>query len=433
MRQTVHAGPGVAAARQDREQMMDLPNHESLRHQFLQRSQQHQPGAIVLLRLRHLQRITATYGSDASDKILRQAADRLPALLPEGALLGFLKRRVFVIVLPSLAREEFAQFADGIITLLDAPYLVEADEIGCPANIGVAFFPHDAPDFDSLVQAAEKALFRRQRSDAAWHVFEPHFDEQARREMLLELELRRALSNGEFVNVYQPKISFETNRIIGIEALMRWQHPQRGLVMPLDFIAALDNARLMQQAGRQVIQRALADLRRWHLAGLPMPRIAVNVSASQLLNNDFITHLEADIVACGIAPAHLMIELTESAFMNKQLVAPVLARVRELGIAIAIDDFGTGYSSLAYLVDLPIDELKIDRAFVMQIPQVPAFVKLVKTIINLAHDLHLNVVAEGIENAEQAQLLQALGCDEAQGYFYSKPMAVQDLERLLIA
>ena len=309
---------------------------------------------------------------------------------------------------------------------------MDALTLMCPVHFGVAIFPDDGAKLDDLVTAADGALQVAIERDEPFMFYDKTVDNLLSRHYRLEPQLRRGLSQNEFVNYYQPKIDLATGTIAGVEALIRWNHPERGLVSPLEFVPALELTGLIAEAGGQVIQRAIADWWKWRAAGLEAPRIAVNVAAEQLRGNNFVAGLQAALAAVDGNPAALSIEVTESILItNMEQAIKILSEVRTLGIPVSIDDFGTGYSSLAYLVTLPIDELKVDRAFIRKITTDPAYLGIVETCITLAHSLKLKVVAEGVETVEQAQALRALQCDQAQGFLYSKPVPANELALML--
>jgi EAL domain-containing protein (putative c-di-GMP-specific phosphodiesterase class I) len=293
----------------------------------------------------------------------------------------------------------------------------------CPVHLGVAVYPDDGSKLDDLATAADSALQVAIERDEPFMFFDKSVDNQLSRHYRLEPQLRRGLRLNEFVNYYQPKIDLATGAIAGVEALIRWIHPERGLVSPMEFVPALELTGLIAEAGGQVIQRAISDWWKWRAAGLDAPRIAVNVAAEQLRGNNFVAGLQAALAAVDGNPAALSIEVTESILItNMERAIDILSEVRALG-----------YSSLAYLVTLPIDELKVDRAFIRKITTDPAYYGIVETCITLAHSLKLKVVAEGVETEEQAQALRKLDCDQAQGFLYSKPVPADELARMLPA
>ena len=392
-------------------------------------------GVLVLIRLKTVGQITLAHGFRTADAMLKQAAQRLRACLKGDASLGRVKRGLFVMYFPELDPEEFRKTTSvAISACLSEPYNIDSLALVCPVSLGVAVHPDDGTKLDDLVTAADGALQVAIERDEPFMFFDKTVDNRLSRHYRLEPQLRRGLRLNEFVNYYQPKIDLATGTIAGVEALIRWNHPERGLVSPLEFIPALELTGLIAEAGDQVIRRAISDWWTWRAAGLEAPRIAVNVAAEQLRGNNFVAGLQAALAAIGGNPAALSIEVTESILItNMERAIEILSEVRALGIPVAIDDFGTGYSSLAYLVTLPIDELKVDQAFIRKITTDPAYLGIVETCITLAHSLKLKVVAEGVETEEQASLLRRLACDQAQGFLYSRPVPADELARMLPA
>lgn len=411
-----------------------LPNKARLEEQFRTMARQLHRGCLLLVGMEHLDKIAAAYGPSAIDNILKQTAQRLEANAQDGATVAFIRRRLFALFVPEADPANFSRFAtQRLAQALAAPYAIGDQEVGCLVHLGASFFPDDGKTLDALLSAAEQALQSARNLNQTFRFYNEKIDQVTTDRLRLEAELRKALDRAELVNYYQPKVDLATGKIAGAEALMRWLHPGRGLVSPAQFIPVLESSGLILEAGRQALIRAIADWRKWRDSGLNAPRIAVNVTALQLTGKNFIHDIEAALAAERCDPAALSIELTESSLMNEtEKVSETLQALRTLGIPIAIDDFGTGYSSLAYLVTLPIDELKIDRAFVMRMTTEPAYLGLVNTVISLAHSLNLKVVAEGVETEEQAKLLRLLKCEQAQGYLYSKPIPVEDFSALLV-
>ena len=388
---------------------------------------------LVLVRLKTVGQITSAHGFRTADAMIKQAAQRLRTCQKDDAVLGRIKRGLFVIYLPDQDPADFRRItAPALSQCLAEPYNIDALTLMCPAHLGIAVHPTDGEKLDDLVTAADGALQLAIERDEPFMFFDKTVDNVLSRHYRLEPQLRRALRQNEFVNYYQPKIDLATGKIAGVEALIRWNHPERGLVSPMEFVPALEFTGLIAEAGAQVIQRAISDWWKWRAAGLDAPRIAVNVAAEQLRGNNFVAGLQAALTAVDGNPAALSIEVTESILItNMERAIEILSEVRALGIPVAIDDFGTGYSSLAYLVTLPIDELKVDRAFIRKITTDAAYLGIVDTCITLAHSLKLKVVAEGVETIEQAQALQKLNCDQAQGFLYSKPVPPEELALML--
>ena len=390
-------------------------------------------GIVAFVRLKTVSQINSAHGFRVADALIKQTADRLRALTDGGAFIGRIKRGLFILFFPNADSAEFsAVTAPRLTAVLQAPYTVNNLGLVCPINLGFAAFPGDGKSLDEVVNAADAALQMAIERDEPVAFFDKSVDNVLSMHYRLEPQLREALQGGQFVNFYQPKIDLATGAISGVEALIRWMHPQRGLVPPMEFVPALESTGLIGEVGEQIIRRALADWTGWRAAGLPAPRIAVNVAAAQLRSDAFVQQLRSAIEVSGADASALGIEVTESVLIsNMERAIEVLTEVRKLGIPVAIDDFGTGYSSLAYIVTLPIDEVKIDRAFIKKITADPAYKGIVNTCISLAHNLNLKVIAEGVEIEGQATMLRQLGCDQAQGFLYSPPVPADQLARML--
>ena len=390
-------------------------------------------GIVSFVRLKTVSQINSAHGFRVADALIKQAADRLRSFTDGGAVIGRIKRGLFILFFPEADPDEFARVtAPRLTAVLQAPYNVNNLALVCPVNLGFAAFPRDGHSLDEVVNSADAALQVAIERDEPVAFFDKLVDNVLSMHYRLEPQLREALQQGQFVNYYQPKIDLRTGAIAGVEALIRWMHPQRGLVPPMEFVPALESTGLIGEAGRYIIQRALADWCEWRDAGLPLPRIAVNVAAAQLRSETFITELREALTSAGADASAIGIEVTESVLIgNMEQAIQILTEVRKLGIPVAIDDFGTGYSSLAYIVTLPIDEVKIDRAFIKKITADPAYKGIVNTCVSLAHNLSLKVVAEGVEIEGQAAVLKQMGCDQAQGFLYSPPVPQDQLARML--
>ncbi len=393
-----------------------------------------QRGIACFVRLKALTQISTAHGFRVADALVQQTADRLRVIAAGGAFIGRIKRGLFLLFFPEMEPQSFARLqAPMVAAQLQAPYVVNDLTLVCPVHLGFAAYPRDGATLDEVVNAADAALQLAIERDEPTAFFDKSVDSATTpTHYRLEPQLRNALAHDEFINYYQPKVDLATGRIQGVEALIRWEHPQRGLVPPSEFVPALEATGLIKDVGRRILERAVADWRRWRDAGLPAPRIAVNVAAAQLRDGDLVRHLREALAAVDGDPAALSIEVTESVLIsNMERAIEVLSEVRRLGLPVAIDDFGTGYSSLAYIVTLPVDEVKIDRAFVKKISTDPAYRDIVATCVHLARNLSLRVVAEGVETQDQARALRKLRCDCAQGFLYSPPIPADELGRML--
>jgi diguanylate cyclase (GGDEF)-like protein len=379
--------------------------------------------------------VNETFGRQAGDRVLRELAQRLRAHSPEPLNLARVSPDSFALVLTGTR-----DAADIATTLehclggaLAAPFLIDGKEIRIAMTTGVAVFPPDGDDADVLFHNAEAALKRAKRTGDRILFYRAEMNARVAETLILENRLRRAIEEEQFLLHYQPKISAASGRITGLEALIRWQDPVAGLVPPGKFIPVLEETGMILDVGTWTIRKALIESRNWRLThGGPL-RIAVNVSAIQLRQRDFVDTVKRSIDGLGIAAAHLDLELTESMIMEDiEENVQKLQAVRDMGVNVAVDDFGTGYSSLAYLAKLPVNALKIDRTFVDTMAHNPHSMTLVSTIISLAHALDLKVIAEGVESEEQAKLLRLLKCDELQGYLISKPLAPGEIQDFLM-
>jgi len=293
-------------------------------------------------------------------------------------------------------------------------------------------YPGDGDHAEALFANAEAALKKAKATGERYLFFAPAMTARIHENLSLENKLREALEKEQFVLHYQPKVDLENRGIVGVEALIRWQSPELGLVSPMKFIPLLEETGLILQVGSWALRRAALDHRAWAEQGLKAPRVAVNVSPIQLRQRDFVRDVEHAIME-GIAPVGIDLEITESLIMQDiHATIEKLVLLRKLGVQVAIDDFGTGYSSLSYLAKLPVETLKIDRSFVITMLEDPNTTTLVHTMITLAHSFQLKVVAEGVESEEQANMLRLLGCDQMQGYLFSKPLPVEALLPLLM-
>jgi diguanylate cyclase (GGDEF)-like protein len=392
--------------------------------------------AAFLIDLERFKKFNDSLGRPAGDALLKQVADWLAQNAGSVSVLARVGADQFAVVLPNAASEgEVVLLLERTVTaFLAHPFKVNDVIYRIAAKIGVALYPDDGTDADTVFQNAEAALKKAKVSGDRYLFYAPKMTDTVVGSFGIENRLRQALENEEFVLHYQPKVSLKSGKLTGVEALIRWNDPKSGLVPPARFIPILEETRLIHEVGRWALAKAIEDYQRWRSLGLPAVRIAVNVSPLQLRSKSFVAQIEE---AIGIAPgaaAGLELEITESLIMENvdHSVANLLA-IRALGVTIAIDDFGTGFSSLSYLSKLPVHTLKIDRSFIVDMESGERGLTLVSVIINLAHALKLNVVAEGVETKKQLLKLRELGCDEMQGYLFGKPVPVDTFERMYLS
>jgi diguanylate cyclase (GGDEF)-like protein len=390
--------------------------------------------SVVMLDLNRFGSINETLGRQAGDDLLRQLTQRLQGMLGEMDILAHFSADYFGIA---------TRHDDGSIDIVhvleqmlsaiqDRPFLIGGQELRVSARAGVSFYPADGEDIEALSQNAESALKKAKLSGDRYLFYTPAFNALAAEKLSLESKLRRALEQEQLVLHYQPKVSLESGRICGLEALMRWNDPKTGLVPPIKFIPLLEETGMILEAGRWALAKAVSDTLVWQSKGLVVPRIAVNVSAIQLQQKDFVDMVAQVISGAKNAAVKLELEITESLIMQDiQANILKLQAIREMGIEVAIDDFGTGYSSLSYLAKLPVSALKIDRAFIINMASNADDLNIVSAIISLAHSLNLRVIAEGVETEEQANLLRLHKCDEIQGYLFNPAVPAEQIERFL--
>lgn len=392
--------------------------------------------AIFLVDLERFQNFNDTLGRSVGDALLRHVAEWLTVSTGDASLLARVGADQFAVVLPEIRYEGDAarQLEKSMAVLFNHPFNLEDGVYHVAAKAGVAVFPQDGGDADTLFRRAEAALKKAKAGGERYLFYTHEMTKAVAGKLNLENQLREALDREEFVLHYQPKVCSARGKLASAEALIRWNDPRTGLVQPMQFVPVLEETGLIHEAGRWALHKAVADYLRWRDSGLPAVRIAVNVSALQLRSGGFIAEIEQALAVDPRAAAGIALEITESMIMTdtKRNIATLQA-IRAMGVSVAIDDFGTGFSSLSYLAKLPVDTLKIDRSFVVEMTLSSQGLALVSTIITLAHSLKLTVVAEGVETEEQARLLRVLGCDEMQGYLFSKPVPVEDFEERFLA
>ncbi len=392
--------------------------------------------AVALIDLERFKNINHSLGRPAGDALLRQVADWLTQQLGDVNLLARVDADLFAVVIPKMKHaSELARLVENTTeALLQHPFSLNNAVFRIAAKAGVALFPDDGADADTLFKNAEAALKKAKVGGDRYLFYAQKMTETAVGRLNLENQLREALDKQEFLLYYQPKVSLTSGKLTGAEALIRWNDPRTGLVPPSRFIPILEETGLIHEVGRWVLHKAIEDYRRRRNTGLPAVRIAVNVSQLQLRNRSFVAEVSEAVGIDAQAAAGVELEITESVVMGdvKHIIA-ILQSIRDMGVSIAIDDFGTGFSSLSYLSKLPVDSLKIDRSFIVEMTAAPEGLTLVSTIINLAHSMKLKVVAEGVETEEQSRLLRLLRCDEIQGFLIGKPVPSETFETTYLA
>jgi diguanylate cyclase (GGDEF)-like protein/PAS domain S-box-containing protein len=419
--------------------LTDLPNrilfHDRLSLAILHAHRRKQKLAVMFIDLDHFKHVNDTLGHSAGDEVLIAVAERLKGCLREEDTVARVGGDEFLVLLTGITREsDAAQTARKLLKVLAEPFAFKKRELFLSASIGVGLFPNDGGDAETLVANVDTAMYRAKEAGRNnFQFFTPHMQERSQERAHLESGLRRALPREEFALHYQPILEMKGRRVVGVEALVRWNHPERGLLAPKDFIGIAEDAGLIVAVGEWILRRACRQARLLQNGSFPGLRIAVNLSARQFQDRGLVSTVERILAETGLDPSTLELEITESiAMQNLGLTGEVLGELTRMGIHISMDDFGTGHSSLNYLKHFPIHRLKVDRSFVAGMTRDERDRSIVAAIISMAHNLGLRVTAEGVETPDQAEMLQALSCDDVQGFLFAKPFPEPELEERLL-
>jgi diguanylate cyclase (GGDEF)-like protein/PAS domain S-box-containing protein len=390
--------------------------------------------AVMFVDLDLFKRINDSLGHAVGDKLLQQVATRIVACVRRSDTVARIGGDEFVVLLSQVGHAEDAVFiARKILSSLAAPYPIDQKQLQINASIGVSTYPADGTDSETLIHRADTAMYEAKKLGRNnCQFFRPEMQARVLEWQSLEGSLRCALERNEFMLVYQPKIDLATGEISGVEALLRWNHPERGLIQPLKFVPIAEESGLIVPIGQWVLLEACRQARAWRDAGLPPVRIAVNVSALQFAAKDFLSSVRAALISTGIDPCNLELELTETVLMqDAESAVQMLRSLKAIGVQLAIDDFGVGYSSFSYLRKFPLDALKVDRSFINDISSNPDNATILSALINIGKSLKHRVVAEGVETEEQLHFLQKEGCSEGQGYFFCRPVIAEKFAQFL--
>jgi diguanylate cyclase (GGDEF)-like protein len=381
--------------------------------------------AVLFLDLDRFKLINDTLGHDTGDQLLTRVAERLSKVLRETETVARLGGDEFIIVIPDVADvESVALVAQKVLAVVAEPELIDKRPLHVTPSIGISIYPQDGADVHSLLRSADTAMYHaKERGRNNFQFFTEDMNQAVLERVSIENDLRIAIERGEFELFYQPQVDSRSGEITGMEALIRWHHPQRGLVAPNRFIPIAEETGLIVPIGEWVLREACRQAKRWHDAGQSGLRISVNLSARQLQQGDLGEQIAAILAASNLQPQTLELELTESLLMDDPLTAvKLLHALAALGVRIAIDDFGTGYSSLAYLKRFPVSRLKIDRSFVRDLSTDANDAAIVQAVVAMAESLKMEVIAEGVETVEQLRFLAAHGCFAVQGFLFSRPL-----------
>ena len=419
--------------------LTQLPNRRHLMEQLerlLEKNQkQQQQAALLFIDLDHFKTVNDSLGHHAGDQLLCEVSTRLHQCLRDSDLIARLGGDEFVVVLPTIHTPADASLvATKLLDAMQPSFTLDGQPVAVSASIGISLFPQHGTSSEALLRCADDAMYHVKESGRANHqLYQPGMDGSATQVLQQERQLRQAIADNAFVLHYQPQINNDDGRLQGFEALVRWQHPERGLVGPGEFIPFAEARGLIVPIGRWVLHEACRQLKAWLDEGLAPVSVAINLSAIEFHQRDLLTEITQVLCHTGL-PAHcLEIELTESVLMHhNSKISDCLQQLRALGIRVAIDDFGTGYSSLAYLKRYPIQKLKIDRSFVMDTPDDPDSVAIVTAMVQMGRSLQIEVLAEGVETVAQMQLLRQLGCTLVQGYLVARPMDAQQTRHWLM-
>jgi diguanylate cyclase (GGDEF)-like protein len=389
---------------------------------------------VVVFDVQKLGAINDSFGRYVGDSLIEKIAARLKQTYTDSECVGYFGGGTFVISIANCSNvsDTGLLLQSAAAPLFVEPFQIDGQELRPTIRSGVAFYPHDAKTADDLVQNAEAALKAARADNEKYMMFGLVTQRPTSRSLALEARLTRALEREEFLLHYQPKIDIRSGKIQGLEALLRWQDSEDGIIQPNVFIPMLEQSGAIVDVGEWVFTQALSDIRKWTDFGLPNIRVAVNVSPMQLRRRDFVERVLEGVGTLGRADRGLDIEITESMLMQDlELSIRKLTQLREAGFGVAIDDFGTGYSSLRMLAKLPVDTLKIDKSFVQSILDTPNVATLVATVVSLARAFNMKTIAEGVETSEQLQKLRLMKCDQAQGYLFSRPVRAAEVPALI--
>lgn len=405
--------------------LTDLPNRYQLTDylkKLLELKSQSTVG-IMFIDLDRFKLINDSMGHDFGDDILKQVSLRLRECVRGQGKIFRHGGDEFIILMEGTTEHKMALFAQRLLSCFDEVFEISNRDIFISPSIGISMYPTDGEDVDTLIKSADSAMYlAKDRGRNNYQFFTSRLNDIISKKLEIEMGLRKALENEELLLYYQPQIELVTGKVVGMEALIRWEHPEKGTISPIEFIPVAEETGLIDSIGEWVVRTACKQNQAWQDAGLPVISVAVNISPRQMQHREFVKMITKALEESGLNPKYLELEVTESIMQNLEETTPQLQALKAIGVKIAIDDFGTGYSALHILRHLPIDKLKIDRSFIQDIFDSYNSAALVKTIIEMGHNLHFKVIAEGIEDRRQLNFLKENKCDMGQGYYYCKPI-----------
>jgi diguanylate cyclase (GGDEF)-like protein len=413
--------------------LTNLPNrvlfHDRLQQMMIKARRTGKQVALLFLDLDRFQQINKTLGHDVGDRLLQEVAERLRNYIRKSDTVVRLGGDEFALIIDDIKNhKDVSRLARKVLELLAKVTMVDSYELYITSSIGISLFPEDSEEAEGLMRCAETAMYRAKESGKNnYQFYTADMNTRALELLLLETGLRKALENHEFVVHYQPQFDLSSRRLIGMEALLRWRHPARGMISPADFIPLAEETGLIVPIGEWVMKEACAQNKAWQDAGYQQVKVAVNMSGLQFRQESIAKTVARVLAETKLAPQYMELEVTESMIMgNAEATIATLNELKQMGVRLSIDDFGTGYSSLSYLKLFPIDNLKIDRSFIKNINYDENDAMIADSIIALAHSMNLSVIAEGVEEEAQLQLLQEKNCDAVQGFFTGRPVPAED-------
>lgn len=432
--------PSPAELQKANEEILHLANHDTLtglanRNYFnilmdksiAEASEHHFQMAVVFIDLDRFKMINDTYGHDVGDLLLKDVSMKLKKSVREQDIVSRQGGDEFILLLPDISREETEKVMDTIIESLALPFILEGSKIHCTPSAGISFFPFDGTSAETLIKYADLAMYKaKDKGRNNYHFYTAELNQEISSKVRLESELRKALEEGQFEVYYQPQLDLKQNSIVSAEALLRWNHPERGFVSPLEFIPIAGETGLILPIGEWVLREACRQTKIWRTQGHDMS-ISVNLSNRQLMSDHIVKTIQRVLLDTGLDSNYLTLEITESmAIKNFEDTHNKLGQLIDFGVNLALDDFGTGYSSLSYLSILPISSVKIDKSFIQDIDDSTKR-EIVQSISNIAQCIGLKVVAEGVENEQQFNIIRSMGLEMMQGYFLSRPVPNEEL------